>query len=303
MRVVLINTRSYWRKIGCGEDEIDLKEKLSSMSFVGFLLFFSIALGSANYFEAANFVQVFCMRRMFGALINAILMVCAFLVDVYGQPPPIPNSDIFHVTKIIGPFSFFTKQAITIQTTHSLLSFLAEASLGTKWPLFALLEAVHETATPVAVIGISLTLLFLRLNWFESNWRKEALYPWLRRGVPLGTIALVGHLLSFPVAFFDVLFVKRPITMTQLTNRNVATILLIDARRSAFFLFLYNYFFVGFTLLNAKFNGGYFPYPFMRAFDTSKKWFLFSLVILIFTTLFVMPIVLVIKFLSTRMSQ
>ena len=68
-----------------------------------------------------------------------------------------------------------------------------------------LLTLAHAFAPFAAVIGIALTLLYLKLNWFEPTWRREVLDATNAKGIAFTEISLTAHCPALPIAVLDVL--------------------------------------------------------------------------------------------------
>ena len=272
--------RAHWESFGCSDEDMVNKARLSRLTVGLLVLAFALVWPTGTLTEAVPSV-VRCVM----AFLNLVTLVLAWAVDTYGTPPPEKDSDPYKVTRTIGPLAFFTKQTLCIQTIYAFVSFLSEAALFVGPRTFNWLLWTHRASTAVAVAAVSLTLLFLRLNWYEATWRRETLDPWLQRGLPIKVIVLVSHLASLPVAFVDVVLVKRPNFDTDTD----------DVLFSAALLTAYVIFFISITRINFYLNGRRYPYPFMRAFKRTKHWLLFTVVVLAFVLGFVLPLVLAAK--------
>lgn len=254
-----------WRAVGCSEADIKNKARSVRQTVCG-LAIVTVASVTAASREAVG------RPSAWGAL-NAALMSLAWSVDTFGTPPV--SGDTLRVTSTIGPFAFFTKQALCLQTVHAWLSL---------WP--PMLTLVHQTAITIAAIALSLTLLFLKLNWFEANWRKENYEPWRRRGVPMAFVALTAHLLPLPVALLDIAVVKQ----YELLRTDYI-----------FLLSFYVFFYCALTRANYTWSKAY-PYPFMRALTSNKHWLLFMIAVHLLLFLFVLPVILLAKALNPFLS-
>ena len=192
---------------------------------------------------------VVSMRRL------GFLTTLWWLIFIYGHvlnPPPEKGSDSHACASTLGPYAFFTKQALTIQTSHLIVSCLAEFRVASG----KLLALTHFFAPFAAVVAVSLTLLYLKLNWFEETWRREVWRPRNARGVRFTEITFVSHLPPLPVAILDCFLAKRP-GVFPLDMRNVLNVALFASCYCALLRRLL-------TLMNYKLVGRY-PYPFMRA--------------------------------------
>ena len=153
---------------------------------------------------------------------SAFLLLCggsSLFTDTWRNPPPEKGSDSHACASTLGPYAFFTKQALTIQTSHLIVSCLAEFRVASG----KLLALTHFFAPFAAVVAVSLTLLYLKLNWFEATWRREVLEATNARGVRFTEITLVSHLPPLPVAILDCFLAKRP-GVFPLDMRNVMNV-------------------------------------------------------------------------------
>ena len=209
---------------------------------------------------------------------SAFLLLCggsSLFTDTWRNPPPEKGSDSHACASTLGPYAFFTKQALTIQTSHLIVSCLAEFRVASG----KLLALTHFFAPFAAVVAVSLTLLYLKLNWFEETWRREVLEATNARGVRFTEITLVSHLPPLPVAILDCFLAKRP-GVFPLEWRNVMNV--------ALFASCYCGFYVVLTLMNYKLVGRY-PYPFMRALKRPWHWLAFLVGLLVLANLVILP--------------
>ena len=187
----------------------------------------------------------------------------------YRNPPCLKGTPSHECSRYLGPYAYFTKHALTIQAAHLTLSLAAEVSLDGR-----VLVCTHAFATFAAVVGIALTVLFLKLNWFEDTWRTEVLAPTdARMRGTFTTITLTAHMLALPVAVLDVLVLKRP-DVYPITPESVAKV--------TAFACGYPPLYCGLTMANFALVGHY-PYPFMRALVRPRHWLAFcgALVVLL----------------------
>jgi hypothetical protein len=119
-----------------------------------------------------------------------------------------------------------------------------------------------------------LTILFLKYNWFEPQWRRDVLDVYLARGnhsfVPK---ILFTHLNQLPIALLDVTLLKQNHggLFAQVTPP-LSTLLCL--------CFGYSLCYLAFTHANHRLNKGIYPYPFLD--KLLSKW---SLEILFFVAL------------------
>mmetsp|Transcript_21930 Transcript_21930/g.65751 ORF Transcript_21930/g.65751 Transcript_21930/m.65751 type:complete len:283 (+) Transcript_21930:346-1194(+) len=167
----------------------------------------------------------------------------ALVTDSYRNPPPEKGSASHTCSRYLGPYGFFTKQALTIQVAHLAVSSLAETLADPQ-----LLALSHAFAAFAASVGIALTLLYLKLNWFEPTWQKEVLEATNARGIDFTSITLTAHIPSLPIALLDVGLVKRP-EVYPLSQTSVL--------RSAGTLTFYCFFYCALTKFNYWLVGEY----------------------------------------------
>jgi hypothetical protein len=231
-------------------------------------------VGASQLVEAPHIPTPFSMYRFATA---SVLLWCggmSLFTDTWRNPPPERGSDSHCCSSTLGPYAFFTKQALTIQTSHLIVSWVAEAFSAPH-----LLAVSHCFAPFAAVVAVALTLLYLKLNWFEPTWRKEVLDATNARGVDFTQITLVAHLPPLPVAVLDCLVAKRP-GVFPLELRNVLGVGLLISCYCAFYTLL--------TLVNHRLVGRY-PYPFMRALTRAWHWLAFVVALLVLADGLILP--------------
>lgn len=139
--------------------------------------------------------------------------LCGFMLfslgsDLFLLPAPRRTSPTWNTISIIGHPAFFTMQTLFLQTAFALL----------KWWSFwtenaPLATVMFKISLWVDTQGIALTLLFFKLNWFEKKWQRDIQTPMEKDYPSISTVWLVGHVISFPVALLDALFLCPPAMM------------------------------------------------------------------------------------------
>jgi hypothetical protein len=255
---------AHWAEMGYTPEDAATKRRVVAWCWVVFVALTALMCAASRTFEPPAAPLSFSPARCaFSGLLAAA--VCFSLVtDAYRNPPSLKGSAAYAVGNYLGPYAFFTKHALTIQCSHGVLSFLGELLLDGR-----LVAMTHAFACFSAVVGIALTVLFLKLNWFEETWRKEVLHEMNKR-LNFTEITLAAHLPSLPVALLDVFLAKRP-DVYPLTADAMFKVTL--------FASLYPPFYGGLTCLNFGWSGGHYPYPFMRSLKKATHWLAFTAIL------------------------
>ena len=266
---------AHWLSLGYSEADAATKRRVVNWCWVVFVALTAVMVAASRTFEARGDAPHFSSFRCLSSLGLAAAVCYALVTDAYRNPPSLEGSPSHACGRWLGPYAYFTKHALTIQCVHHCLSFAGEATLDPQ-----LLVMTHAFACFAAVVGIALTVLFLKLNWFEPKWRKEVLEATNQRGVNFTEITLVSHLPPLPVAILDCFLAKRP-GVFPLDMRNVMNV--------ALFASCYCGFYVVLTLMNYKLVGRY-PYPFMRALKRPWHWLAFLVGLLVLANLVILPL-------------
>jgi len=272
---------AYWHRHEYTATEIARKRRTSNISTGAAVALTFVLFACRGWFAAAPTVAPNPLRVL-SAFLNAAFLVFTFVADAFCSQPAEDGSECAAVTETaVGPFAYFTKQALAIQVAHAAASMAAEAFADAP-----LLAVVHAASTFVACMAIALSLLFLKLCWYEPGWQAEVLLPANKRGIPGSFVALAAHIPSLPCAVFDVAVVKR------------ASLFLptfVDFGHTATVVVVYSASFVVITNLNYKWSRGNYPYPFMRALTSIKLWAVFYVAIVVLLLCFVLPCVFLLK--------
>lgn len=135
----------------------------------------------------------------------------------------------------------------------------------------------HMFASISAALGIVLTILYLKFNYFEPKWRETVLKVYRERGHHMFEIkSLFVHLNQFPIALCDLFIIKNEALLKQYTPTTFQILV---------FAVLYTLAYVSWTHLNHYITGGYYPYPFLeKAFASWNSEISFVAGIIFFVT-------------------
>eukprot|EP00401_Gymnodinium_catenatum_P032131 CAMPEP_0117563840 /NCGR_PEP_ID=MMETSP0784-20121206/55713_1 /TAXON_ID=39447 /ORGANISM="" /LENGTH=246 /DNA_ID=CAMNT_0005361521 /DNA_START=76 /DNA_END=813 /DNA_ORIENTATION=+ len=142
--------------------------------------------------------------RAASACILAGGMLLEFGVDLTKMPAPKRQDEIFELLASAGKPIFLTFWILCIQTVQAVGVVVAEVSLLSSWPCLRLLTVCYTLSSFVGALGVVLTLLFLKFNWFEEKWQTNVRRLWEGRGIPFGLLTLLSHIPSMPVGILDV---------------------------------------------------------------------------------------------------
>ena len=176
---------AHWLSLGYSEADAATKRRIVNWCWVVFVALTAVMVAASRTFEARGDAPRFSSFRCLSSLGLAAAVCYALVTDAYRNPPSLEGSPSHACGRWLGPYAYFTKHALTIQCVHLCLSFAGEATLDAQ-----LLVMTHAFACFAAVVGIALTVLFLKLNWFEPKWRKEVLEATNQRGVNFTEITL-----------------------------------------------------------------------------------------------------------------
>jgi len=189
-----------------------------------------------------------------------------FYLDVCKSVPPEKGDFKEQLLRlnVNGLFSYFTFHIIFLECIYWSMCFLAEVWLFIN-PQDAYLSHLmafnYSIASIVSALGPALGMLFLKFNWYESDWRSQVLQVYESRGyVHLGSMLLFTHLNQFPVALLDMMVLKDHQFLQNSMPNIESTSLAIS---------MYAMYYVAFTHVNYRYSGGY-PYPFFSV--VLKTW-------------------------------
>mmetsp|Transcript_11616 Transcript_11616/g.29475 ORF Transcript_11616/g.29475 Transcript_11616/m.29475 type:complete len:341 (-) Transcript_11616:117-1139(-) len=204
--------------------------------------------------------------RVWLTLCGALLAWSTLFFDIYFGTPPAKGDpkEILMGKNFNGKFSYFTFYIIFSFTVYWTSCLVAEVAWLWGYAHYQevvwarkLLKFTYAGAPLISALGVMLTLLFLKFNWFEPSWQREVLGRYHQRGqVWFGPTMLFTHLNQTPISLLDVAFIK---------NRKFA-----EAHRPEFIVFAailvaFTVFFVVSTHLNFSLTKHY-PYPIFSKF-------------------------------------
>jgi len=193
-------------------------------------------------------------------------------VSTFLMPAPTKDQDVYPLMSIAGEATYLTVWILYFQSVHMLATAAAETLQACGVPCPRLVTFTHAAAVFIGTVGIMLTLLFLKFNYFEEKWQIEVRQLWERRGVPFGFYSLVEHVPSLPVGILDVLVRDR--RFLRLCCPSLAA-------NSAVVLAFSLLYFVWMHLLWWLTGYKCWPYPFLKDLDTLPKRLVLLVVIFI----------------------
>lgn len=177
-------------------------------------------LAIASTFEVAGLpmVEASVTRTTFAFGAFAIMLSC-LLLEVFWMPmprdPKLPGARAKDATKWaimssgFGLLCFFTCQTIILTTCAHFVWLLGEASLFTSMPLPRCLAFAYNIDIFVSSLCIMVTLLFLKLCWYEPKWRRDILEINLVEHSPhFGSVQLFIHAVELPLGILSPLCLK-----------------------------------------------------------------------------------------------
>jgi len=268
-------------------DALDQEERwvnrLSSIKSLAFFLVLATAYGGALLAQApAGPLPPPSPWRAAAECVLAAAMLVELAVDSWALPMTRREEEVFPLIRMAGRMPYLTTWILYCQTIEMVVSAAGEVLLvlGVSCP--KLMTMAYECAIFAAAIGILLTLLFLKFNYFEEKWREEVAKVVKRSGVPYFHLSLLAHLPSLPVAVLDIAVVRnaRFLYLSKLP---------LSLNVGLAFGFAASYFGLIHILWWAS---GYrnWPYPFLHDLDTaSKRLAFFAVIFLAFASL-VLPL-------------
>lgn len=275
-RVPWWDREAHWRSLGFSSFDASTKRRVVYWSWVGYLGVTAALFAASRAFAEPAAATPFSAARCAAVGVLALAACYALATDAYRNPPSLQGSAAHACARYLGPYAYFTKHALTIQAAHLTTSLVAEVGGDRR-----LLASTHAFASFAAVVGVALTVLFLRLNWFDASWRAEVLVREndRMRGAFTG-ITLTAHLVALPVALADAYLAKRPYVYPL----NAASIARVTA-----FACVYPPLYCGATLANYAAVGHY-PYPFMRSLATTAHWVAFCGALIVLLNGVILPL-------------
>lgn len=218
-------------------------------------------------------------------LIQGVLVIGMLteIVADFNIPDSTKGQDSYKVIGLAGKPGYLTFWILSLQTAHVCYAAAAEAFLWMGAPAPRLLAWTYSASTFVATGGVALTLLFLKFCYFEEAWRRLEKDVWERRGVKLGLISLLQHVLSLPIAIIDVL--AKDQSYLKLCQPNVT----MEMAAVAAFVTAYT---AWYHLMWALSGYTLFPYPFLYELDTFLRRLTFSASIFIFLAIILFGVLL-----------
>lgn len=199
------------------------------------------------------------VERVVATLLFAAVGVFTLWVDIFKGTPAEPGDRKWHLMLdgIGGHFCYLTINILTSWAVYWPICLVAEVAVWLQpqeeWAQKTHL-AMYSCAVFSSSLGTLLTLLFLKFNWFEPNWRREVLDMYDARGnKTFRKKILFTHLNQLPIAFVDVALLKRG-EVLKFATPSFAHLLAI--------CFAYTLAYISFTHFNYRYSKVY-PYTFM----------------------------------------
>jgi hypothetical protein len=199
-----------------------------------------------------------------------LLYACAIVVtltkgDLTGLPPPSKGEPKWDtVSSPLGHFGYFTLQSLFLQTAYLCLKAYAIYTSNSRVLELCLVLSVWTNTQ-----GVALTLLFFKLNWFESNWIREVKIPLEKKFPGISKIWLLGHVPSFFLGLID----------AWSTDPRLIKTYGADLRTIVRFAFCYGAAYLCWAKFWQFYTGGTCIYPFVKDLNSALKCLGFVLVV------------------------
>ena len=230
--------------------------------FFVFTLFLFVMFYASSTIDV-NIAYDFPSSQVSGSLFTACIMIAVMFVWVFEMPIPTKSDSKWDAIGAIGHASFYSLQALFLQTAYTLCKAYAMLTGNTK-----LLAATYRCALWTTVNGTGLTVLFFGLMWFQKKWQKEIGRPMEKTHPGASNVMFFVHLLPLFVAFFDIIFLCDT-TFIIAHGAQWNTVVQMGFMYAAVYLCWCKF-------LQYKFNC--FIYPFIR--DITNFWKLFACVVI-----------------------
>ena len=231
--------------------------------------------------------------RAFWITVNAM---CSIFTRICSNNvmPPVDEKTEPVITGIFGPIgsaAFLTYQSTTFFALYATVTAMCELSIW--WLQYSnsdgnievlaleyisrVLHSLYIMSPFFQGLGVVLTLLWLKFNWFEEKWQKTVVQFWQNLGFhAVVQVQWFGHS-TLPLALIDIFLCKPGASMAavMISNRTLVTIV-------ASYTTLY----MGMTLFLKTINGGNYPYPFLD--NICAKWWstaVFTIIIAVLNSL------------------
>lgn len=235
--------------------------------YLGYLLcFIGLILATAPpppgthvelYYEANNINYQFA--RLLCTLVFTLVAILTLYIDIFQGSPAEPGDRKWHLMLdgVGGHFCYLTINILVTWAVYWPLCLLGEFTVYA-YPSNVWAQKIHIAMYSCAVfasaLGTLLTLLFLKFNWFEPNWRREVLGMYDSRGnKTFRKKVLFTHLNQLPIAVLDVFLLKQGKALQYATPSSAHILGICIA---------YPVCYIAFTHYNHQFSKVY-PYTFM----------------------------------------
>jgi len=220
--------------------------------------------------------------RVVLTVLFAVIALVTLWIDLAWSTAPEPHDRKWNllINGFGGHFSYLTVNILTTWAVYWPLCALAEVawylSLEQVWVAQAI-TATYRFAVLSSTLGIVLTLLFLKFNWYEPAWRRDVLQMYEARGKQNFRFkVLFTHVNQLPIALFDVIVLKQ-------NHGGLFAAVTPPIRSLLQICVAYCFVYLCFTRVNHRINGGVYPYPFMdKLFASWTSEFAFFLGLLMF---------------------
>ena len=183
----------------------------------------------------------------------------------------------YHCKEMVGHFCFLTHITFSVLTTYTTFNFTIHFAryVGINAPIIdGTGYMLNCICLPVNTLGLTVTFLFLKLCFFEENWR--IMMKIIEKRIPtILNSQLVTHLIPLVHATFDMFIFRDCKAVLKLTGSVYTLMKIFGIIGITFEIYLE-------TL--CYFNGGFYPYPVLYKLNTLQKKIIFVIVVWLFTS-------------------
>lgn len=239
------------------QDEWLMSHRSTVKEFVALALTFVVIGAWARTLTAPTSVPQGSWVRAAGQGALACGMLFQMSMDWCGMPPKKKTEPVYGLKKVFASLPYLTFWILVTQTAIVASSAIGEMSLLGPAPALGLLVAGYKASVFAGTLGIMLTLMFLKLCYFEKGWQTYCKEFWEGRGFPVGRNTLMSHCFSLPIGVLDVV-VKDKAFLRACTPSFLHTMLALAIFAALYFYWIH----VTFAVC------GIWPYPLLYKFDT-----------------------------------
>jgi hypothetical protein len=233
---------------------------------IDFTVYAALVLLSAYFIdkEPASVVPVDkSLSALFWSVVNMALVTYTWiLLLTFGRDTKIDTN--YPTKELGGHFVFLTHMcfcAMTMYTTFVGVSHVL-AYCGIEAPVFSKVQHfTYKVATFVGSANWMVTLLFLKVCWFEPKWQSMAVQN-DKRTPGMRFLQFWTHLVPAVSTVVDLYFLKQA---PEISSHGAGFYSIIKTSIA------FSIFFLSYMEVCYKFNGGFYPYPFVYDINTLAK--------------------------------